>query len=107
MSADIVNLNKARKAKAKADKARRGLENRARAGKNKAERAKEAANDAIAQRRLAALKLDKASPAGDKPSETGETAATFARRQLEALRRDRQPNPHGDIDADGKSEAPE
>ncbi len=39
MTADIVNLNKARKQKARADKEARAAENRVRFGRTKAERA--------------------------------------------------------------------
>jgi hypothetical protein len=50
--ADIVNLNKARKARAKAEAARQAAANRAKHGRSKAERAREAAE---AAKREAAL----------------------------------------------------
>jgi len=40
--ADVVNLNRVRKAKAKADKAKRAEENRIRFGRTKAEKARDA-----------------------------------------------------------------
>ncbi|MFN6956748.1 MAG: DUF4169 family protein [Acetobacteraceae bacterium] len=50
--ADIVNLNKARKARAKAEAAREAAANRAKHGRSKAERARE---EAEAAKRQAAL----------------------------------------------------
>ena len=51
--AEIVNLNKTRKAKAKADRAAQAKENRVAFGRTKAEK-----NKAEAQRKLDARKLD-------------------------------------------------
>jgi hypothetical protein len=50
--AEIINLNKARKAKARTDKAVRAQENRARFGRTKAEKQSEAAEKARIARTL-------------------------------------------------------
>lgn len=50
--ADILNLNRARKRKHKADEQRQAAENRVRFGRSKAERAAAAERDAAAQRQL-------------------------------------------------------
>ena len=71
MAADIVNLNKARKARSKAGTEQRASENRARFGRSKAERQRE------------------------------ETAAEFARRQLAGLKRDRNAKPADGTTGDG------
>lgn len=52
MPADIVNLNKVRKAKARAEKAGEAAVNRKKFGRSKAERARLAAEDARRQREL-------------------------------------------------------
>ena len=52
MPADIVNLNKVRKAKARAEKAGEAAVNREKFGRSKAERARLAAEDARRQREL-------------------------------------------------------
>jgi hypothetical protein len=52
MSAEIVNLNKARKAKARADKETTAAHNRAKFGRTKAERLRETAEDERRQREL-------------------------------------------------------
>ena len=56
--AEIINLNKARKVKAKADKASRAQENRARFGRTKAEKATNAAEAARIERLLDDSKRD-------------------------------------------------
>jgi len=56
--AEIINLNKARKAKTKADKASRAQENRARFGRTKAEKATDAAETARIERLLDDSKRD-------------------------------------------------
>lgn len=52
MSAEIVNLNAARKRKARADKQHRAAENRVRHGRTKAEKHQDVADDAKAKQRL-------------------------------------------------------
>lgn len=52
MTADIVNLNKARKAKAKAERQRQAEVNRASFGRTKAEKEREALDKARARREL-------------------------------------------------------
>jgi hypothetical protein len=54
MSAEIVNLRKARKARDRVAKEKRAEENRLKFGRTKAEREREEAEDAIAVRRLEA-----------------------------------------------------
>ena len=56
MSADIVNLNKARKAKARTEKKAQAAENRVRFGQSKAERVKRDAETELADRRLDGIK---------------------------------------------------
>jgi len=56
--ADIINLNKARKAKARADKAVLAQENRARFGRSKAEKQADAAERAKVARILDDAKRD-------------------------------------------------
>jgi hypothetical protein len=56
--AEIINLNKARKAKAQADKAVRAQENRVRFGRTKAEKAVEASERARIERTLDDSKRD-------------------------------------------------
>lgn len=56
--AEIINLNKARKAKAQADKAVRAQENRARFGRSKVEKQAEAAEKARIARTLDDAKRD-------------------------------------------------
>ncbi len=53
MSAQIVNLNRARKAKARADKERQAAENRVRFGQTKAER-----ETGAREREIAAARID-------------------------------------------------
>lgn len=59
MPADPINLNKVRKAMARADKESRAQENRARFGRTKAERQRDETAAEFAKQRLAALKLDR------------------------------------------------
>lgn len=59
MTGEIVNLNKARKAKARADKDRKAEENRVRFGRTKAEREKDEAQRALEKSRLEALRRDR------------------------------------------------
>ena len=68
MSADIVNLRQARKAKARADKQRQAEENRVRFGRSKADKQHDAA-----VRRLDTRKLDgqQRSKPGDRDDEQG------------------------------------
>ena len=56
--AEIINLNKARKAKARVDKSARADENRARFGRTKAQKQAEAAETAKLARLLDASKRD-------------------------------------------------
>ncbi|MBB4099866.1 DUF4169 family protein [Sphingomonas kyeonggiensis] len=56
--AEIINLNRARKAKARVDKSARAEENRARFGRNKAEKQAEAAEKARIARTLDDAKRD-------------------------------------------------
>lgn len=56
--ADIVNLNRARKAKAKADDKTRAVENRARFGRTKGEKALDAARADKLKRHLDAVKRE-------------------------------------------------
>jgi len=57
MSAEIVNLRRARKDKARAQKAEQAAESRARSGRTKAERQKEASDKARIARELDGAKL--------------------------------------------------
>lgn len=57
MTAKIVNLRKARKAKARADKERTAAENRVVHGRSKAERQREASDKDRLQRELDGAKL--------------------------------------------------
>ncbi len=56
MSAEIVNLRKARKARDRVEKEKRAEENRVKFGRTKVEREQESANKVIAARRLDAHK---------------------------------------------------
>jgi hypothetical protein len=56
--ADIVNLNRVRKSKAKADKAALAAENRGKFGRTKAEKAKAAAEKSIAEKMIDAHKRE-------------------------------------------------
>jgi hypothetical protein len=57
--ADLINLNKARKAKARADKEGRAQENRAKFGRTKAAKQRDETVAEFAKQRLAALRLDR------------------------------------------------
>ena len=59
MSAEIVNLRKARKSKARADKERQADRNRAKFGRPKREREKVKADETAARRWLDAHRRDK------------------------------------------------
>jgi Domain of unknown function (DUF4169) len=52
MQADIVNLNRFRKARAKVDKAKQAAENRVKFGRTKAEKTNAASEDKLAVKRL-------------------------------------------------------
>lgn len=56
--ADIINLNKARKRKAREDAVRQAAENRVRHGRTKVEKQRDAAAEADAQHRLDLLKRE-------------------------------------------------
>ena len=56
--AEPINLNKARKAKARSDKEKRAAENRAKHGRTKAEKAAEAAEKDRVRRTLDAARKD-------------------------------------------------
>ncbi len=58
MSAEVVNLRRRRKAKARADKAARADENRVRFGRTKAEKARDASETDRRRRDLDGKKLD-------------------------------------------------
>jgi len=60
--AEIINLNKARKAKARVDKTARAEENRVRFGRTKAEKQAEAAKAARAERLLDGAEREQLSP---------------------------------------------
>lgn len=55
---DVVNLNRVRKARARADEAAQAAVNRAKFGRTKAEREAEAAREALAASRLDGAKLE-------------------------------------------------
>lgn len=52
MTAEIINLRRVRKAKARADKAAAAGENRARHGRSKTERSRESSERAVAERHI-------------------------------------------------------
>lgn len=56
--ADVINLNRARKAKARADKDALATENRIRFGRTKAEKQKAAAEKSLTQKNIDAHKRD-------------------------------------------------
>jgi hypothetical protein len=58
MTDNLVNLNKARKAKAKAEKDRRAMENRAKFGVSKRERLTKEANEKLADKRVEGHRLN-------------------------------------------------
>lgn len=59
MSAEIINLSKARKAKAKADKSAQATQNRFKFGRTKADKSLDKAKQDHVVRRLDQAKLDK------------------------------------------------
>lgn len=61
MSGDIVNLRRARKARARADGHAKAAENRARFGRTRAERERETAEEALAARRLDGMRREEGS----------------------------------------------
>ena len=65
MSAEIVNLRRARKAKGRADSARKAAENRALHGRTKLQRAREAADRERAERELDGARRTAADAPGD------------------------------------------
>lgn len=58
MTRDIINLNKVRKARAKAERERQAAENRAKFGRPKRERLDKEANDALVDRRIDGHRLN-------------------------------------------------
>jgi hypothetical protein len=58
MAADIVNLNRARKARARDDRTKQAAENRVKFGRTKAEKQLAAAVEALAAKRLDGLKQE-------------------------------------------------
>ena len=58
MAADIVNLNRTRKARVRAEKERQSAENRVRFGRTKSERAKQGADTRRAQRDMDGKKIE-------------------------------------------------
>lgn len=59
MSAEIVNLNKFRKAREKAEKERRAEENRARFGRSRSEKTSESAEERLRQRHLDGAQIER------------------------------------------------
>jgi acyl-CoA reductase-like NAD-dependent aldehyde dehydrogenase len=64
MTAEIVNLRRARKIKARVEKTRKADENRAKFGQLKRDKTLRAAEDELQRRRLDGLKRE---PPGDEP----------------------------------------
>ena len=58
MAADIVNLNRTRKTRARVEKERQAAENRVRFGRTKSERAKQGADTRRAQRNMDGKKIE-------------------------------------------------
>ena len=56
--AQVINLNRARKRKARADEARQAAENRVRFGRTPAQKTRDAAEEAEARKRMDQLKRD-------------------------------------------------
>ncbi len=63
--AEIINLNRARKARAKAEREAKAAQNRAAFGRPKAERTKAKAQDEIAERRHEGHRLDRDGKTGE------------------------------------------
>ena len=70
MTADLINLRQARKARARDAKAAEAAENRAKFGRTKAERQTSAASEDLNRRRLDAHRRE-SEPAVDEPSPPG------------------------------------
>ena len=68
MTADIINLRKARNQKARAEKVRQAAENRAKHGQTKAARRHEEANKVLEEKRLDGSLRDRQNRDDDKPS---------------------------------------
>jgi Domain of unknown function (DUF4169) len=68
MPGDVVNLNKARKAKARGAKEQRATGNRAKFGRTKAQRIEEETAAEFARRQLDGLRRDQTADIGAKPS---------------------------------------
>jgi hypothetical protein len=62
MSADLINLRRVRKTRARADRDAQAAENRARFGRSKAERHHSTASADLDRRRLDAAQIDKPAP---------------------------------------------
>lgn len=60
--AELINLNKARKARARADAERQAAENRVRFGRSKAQKTQDATEAEAMRRKLDGLKLDPSDP---------------------------------------------
>lgn len=60
--AELINLNKARKARVRADAERQAAENRVRFGRSKAQKAQDATEAEAMRRKLDGLKLDPSDP---------------------------------------------
>jgi hypothetical protein len=58
MTGELINLRRARKARARVERERDAAENRARFGQTKADRQKTAAEDRLAERRIDAHRRD-------------------------------------------------
>ena len=72
MPADIINLRRARKAKARSEKDRQAEENRARHGQSKATRQLLRGQDEIETRRLDGHRRDTPVPAADGDADDGD-----------------------------------
>ncbi|MGR3783034.1 MAG: DUF4169 family protein [Albimonas sp.] len=71
--AEIINLRQARKKRGRDDRRRAGDENAARHGRSAADKAREAAEEALARRRLDGHRRDEGGdPGADGPSGTDE-----------------------------------
>jgi hypothetical protein len=71
MTADIINLRRARKAKAKAGQEAVAAENRVKFGRTKAEREQASAETALQDRRLEGHRREAAQPGGGPPEPAG------------------------------------
>jgi len=75
MSAKIINLRRARKAKARAQAGAEAAENRAKHGRGKAEREAGDKVKSLTQRRLDAHRRSEPGPATDKATDTDDDAS--------------------------------